>query len=62
MVRKEIKDHCGFIKGYTEKVGDTTNVYDGYGSLVGYSNSSGTFTANGVKKYSSGSATMLLDR
>ena len=61
-MRTEIKDNNGFIKGYIEKVGDNTNVYDGYGTMLGYSNSSGTFTVDGTKKYSSGCATMLLDR
>ncbi len=62
MLRTEIKDHNGFIKGYIEKVGDNTNVYDGYGTMLGYSNSNGTFTADGIRKYSSDCAALLLDR
>ena len=59
-MRKEIKDRHGFIIGYTEKVGDTTNAYYSCGGLIGYSNSSGTFTKDGTKKYSSDCAAMLI--
>ena len=62
MAREEIKDNVGTVKGYIEKVGDNTNAYDSTGSMLGYSNSSGTFTADGTKKYSSDNAALLLPR
>ena len=62
MAREEIKDNVGTVKGYIEKVGGNTNAYDSCGGLIGYSNSTGTFTADGTKKYSSDCAAMLIDR
>lgn len=61
-MRQEIKDTNGFIIGYLEKVGDTTKAYYSCGSLIGYSNSTGTFTADGTKKYSSDCAAMLIEK
>ncbi len=62
MSREQIKDSVGTVKGYIEKVGDVTNAYDSCGGLLGYSNNTGTFTANGTKKYDSDSAAMLIPR
>jgi len=62
MGREEIKDNVGTVKGYIEKVGSNTNAYDSTGRMLGYSNSSGTFTADGTKKYSSDCASMLIDK
>ena len=62
MAREQIRDNNGTVKGYIEKVGDVTNAYDSNGSMLGYSNSTGTFTKDGSKKYSSDCATMLIDR
>ena len=62
MSRESIKDNVGIIKGYIEKVGDNTNVYDSCGGLIGYSNKTGTFTADGTRKYSSDCAAMLIPR
>ena len=60
-MREEVKDHHGFIIGYIEKVGGgRTNAYDGCGTMLGYSDSSGTFTADGIKKYGSDCAAMLI--
>ena len=62
-MREEVKDHNGFIIGYLEKVGGgRTNAYDGCGTMLGYSDSSGTFTADGMKKYSSDCASMLISK
>ena len=62
MARMQITDRTGTVKGYIEKVGDVTNAYDSNGSMLGYSNSTGTFTKDGIKQYSSDSAAMLIDR
>ena len=62
MSREQIKDNNGTVKGYIEKVGDNTNAYDSCGGLVGYSNKTGTFTADGTKKYDSDCAAMLIPR
>jgi len=61
-MREEIKDNNGFIIGYLEKIGDTTKAYYSCGSLIGYSNSTGTFTADGIKKYSSDCAALLINK
>ncbi len=60
MARESIKDNNGTVKGYIEKVGDVTNVYDSWGGLLGYSNKTGTFTADGIRRYSSDCAAMLI--
>ena len=60
-MREEVKDNNGFIIGYIEKVGGgRTNAYDSTGCMLGYSDSSGTFTAGGTKKYGSDCAGMLI--
>ena len=59
-MREEVKDRHGFIIGYIEKVGGRTNAYDGCGTMLGYSDSSGTFTADGTKKYGSDCVAMLI--
>lgn len=61
-MRERIRDNDGTVKGYIEKVGDVTNAYDSNGSMLGYSDSTGTFTKDGIKKYSSDCAAMLIDR
>ena len=61
-MRMQITDRTGIIKGYIEKVGDVTNVYDSCGRLLGYSNKTGTFTADGTKKYNIDCAAMLIPR
>lgn len=62
MSRDQIKDAQGTIKGYIEKVGDVTNAYDNYGGLIGYSIKTGTFTADGTKKYDGDCASMLIPK
>ena len=61
-MREEVKDCRGFIIGYIEKVGDNTNAYDSMGGLLGYANSTGTFAADGTKKYSTTNAAMLITK
>ena len=61
-MRQEVKDHNGFIIGYLEKVGSVTNAYDGCGTKLGYSDGGGTFTADGIKKYGSDCAAMLIKK
>ena len=62
MSREQIKDNVGTVKGYIEKIGSRTNAYNSWGGLIGYSDSSGTFTADGTKKYDSDCAAMLISR
>ena len=62
MSREQITANNGTVKGYIEKVGDVTNIYDSCGRLLGYSNKTGTFTADGTRKYSSDCAAMLIPR
>ena len=61
-MREPITDNAGTVKGYIEKVGDNTNAYDKTGTLLGYSNKTGTFTADGTKKYGSGCAALLIEK
>ena len=59
-MREPITDNIGNVIGYIEKSGGNTNAYDSTGRMLGYSNNTGTFTADGTKKYSSDCATMLI--
>ena len=61
-MRDPITDATGAVTGYIEKVGDNTNAYDATGALLGYANSTGTYTADGIRKSGSNNASLLLGK
>lgn len=61
-MRESITDGIGTVIGYIEKVGDNTNAYNATGALLGYANSTGTYTAEGTRKSGSNNAALLIDK
>lgn len=61
-MREPITDATGGVTGYIEKCGDNTNAYDATGVLLGYANSTGTYTADGIRKSGSNNAALLIGK
>lgn len=61
-MRESITDATDAIIGYIEKVGDNTNAYDATGTLLGYANSTGTYTTDGIRKSGSNNVSLLLGK